>query len=273
MAGKQFGTQRPGAKDRGGRLIKPRKSLAVSGGIGLKEHMSPFPSVDAVLRDHHAAELAAEHGRAALVDAVRAVLADLRAEGCADRPSEADVLQRAAERLAQRSAPHLQRVYNLTGTVLHTNLGRALLSEAAVAHAAMAMRHPCALEFDLQSGGRGDRDTLVEDMLCELTGAEAATVVNNNAAAVLLVLAALAGRREVVVSRGELVEIGGAFRVPDVMRAANVKLVEVGTTNRTHARDFAGAIGAKTAALMKVHASNYAITGFVASVAEMAFRR
>jgi L-seryl-tRNA(Ser) seleniumtransferase len=177
-----------------------------------------------------------------------------------------EVLVQTAEHLSTRAATALQRVYNLTGTVLHTNLGRALLSDAAIEAASLAMREPCALEFDLATGGRGDRDTIVEGLLCELTGAEAATVVNNNAAAVLLALAALAARREVVVSRGELVEIGGAFRVPDVMRSANVRLVEVGTTNRTHARDFEGAIGPKTAALMKVHASNYRITGFTAEV-------
>ena len=227
--------------------------------------MSPLPSVDAVLRLSQAAELCAGHGRSAVVDAVRAVLEVLRV-GRAERPSEAQVLDLASQRLAARSAPQLQRVYNLTGTVLHTNLGRALLSEAAIEHAAMAMRQPCALEFDLGSGGRGDRDSIIEGLLCELTGAEAATAVNNNAGAVLLVLAALAARREVVVSRSELVEIGGGFRVPDVMRAAGVRLVEVGTTNRVHPRDFAAAIGPKTAALMKVHASNYRITGFTAAV-------
>ncbi len=230
--------------------------------------MSPLPSVDAVLRLLEAGSICDDYGRAALTDAVRAVLAEYRARNSGVRPEEAEVLHKAATLLAAQSTPRLARVFNLTGTVLHTNLGRALLSEAAVDHAAMAMRSPSALEFDLDTGGRGDRDTIIEDLLCELTGAEAATVVNNNAAAVLLVLAALAARREVVVSRGELVEIGGAFRVPDVMRAANVRLVEVGTTNRTHAGDYKQAIGPKTSALMKVHASNYTITGFTAEVGE-----
>ena len=201
-----------------------------------------------------------------MVAAVRSALDGLRHDGL---KADATVVFGLAETLlAKLAASTLRPVYNLTGTVLHTNLGRALLSEAAIAAASAAMRSPCALEFDLATGGRGDRDSIVEALLCELTGAEAATVVNNNAAAVLLVLAALAARREVVVSRGELVEIGGAFRVPDVMRAANVKLVEVGTTNRTHARDFEGAIGPKTAALMKVHASNYRISGFTAEVSQ-----
>ena len=235
--------------------------------------MSPLPSVDAVLRLPQAADLSASHGRAALTDAVRAVLAGYRERGAAERPEPGAVLAEAAVLLDARAKPNLRPVFNLTGTVLHTNLGRALLSEAAVEHAVMAMRAPCALEFDLESGGRGDRDSLIEGLLCKLTGAEAATVVNNNAAAVLLTLAALAARREVLVSRGELVEIGGAFRVPDVMLAANVKLVEVGTTNRTHARDFEQAVGPKTAALMKVHASNYTITGFTAQVAEAELAR
>jgi len=150
--------------------------------------------------------------------------------------------------------------------VLHTNLGRALLPPEAARAVAQVVSAPVNLEYDLASGRRGERDSLIERNLCELTGAAAAMVVNNNAAAVLLLLSVLARRREVLVSRGELIEIGGSFRLPDIMRRAGVRLIEVGTTNRTHPQDYAQALCARTALLMKVHTSNYAISGFTASV-------
>jgi L-seryl-tRNA(Ser) seleniumtransferase len=228
---------------------------------------SLFPSVDRLVQVADVEEF----GHSAAVESARAVIDHHRAlwlREKTDPPSEQALAREVAERVRKRAQPALRRVFNLTGTVLHTNLGRAQLSEAAIAHAAMAMREPCTLEFDLGEAGRGDRDSLVEGVLTELTGAEAATVVNNNAAAVLLTLAALAEGREVVVSRGEMVEIGGSFRIPDVMRAAHARLIEVGTTNRTHARDYRDGIGPETAALMKVHTSNYRITGFTKSVPE-----
>ncbi|WP_281981702.1 L-seryl-tRNA(Sec) selenium transferase [Azonexus hydrophilus] len=233
-----------------------------------------LPAVDRVLKQ--LPELIEAHGRQPVTACVRAELAAARegAKHGLPLPDEATLLAAIRRRAADAARANLRPVFNLTGTVLHTNLGRALLSEEAIALMVEAARSPCALEYDLESGGRGDRDDLVSGLLAELVAGGspdiAATIVNNNAAAVLLTLNALAQSKEAVVSRGELVEIGGAFRIPDVMRRAQVKLVEIGTTNRTHEKDYAEAIGPKTALLMKVHTSNYVVTGFTKTVDEQA---
>lgn len=238
------------------------------------------PSLDALLRNDALQRLVADFGREATTQAARAVLGRLRSLGSshwtADAVSATRLAAQCQAHLQAQSAPRLKAVFNLTGTVLHTNLGRALMAEPAIEAMALAAASPVNLEYDLDGGERGDRDDVVEDLLRQLTGAEAATVVNNNAAAVLLALSTLAGMDaegdkaggQVIVSRGELVEIGGAFRIPDIMRRAGCQLLEVGTTNRTHARDYAAAIGERCAALLKVHTSNYAIQGFTHSVSE-----
>ncbi|MFZ2103680.1 MAG: L-seryl-tRNA(Sec) selenium transferase [Oricola sp.] len=224
-----------------------------------------LPSVDAVLRTSAGQALAERFGRPATVDAIRAVMAAARESAKGDMTPD-DAASGAEQRLERAQAPRLKPVFNLTGTVLHTNLGRALLAEEAIEAATDAMRHAVALEFDVENGGRGERDDIVRGLLCELTGAEDATVVNNNAAAVLLVLNTLAEGRGAIVSRGELIEIGGAFRMPEIMQRAGAKLVEVGTTNRTHKRDYANAIDGETGLMLKVHTSNYRIEGFTAEV-------
>jgi len=238
-----------------------------------------LPSVDRVLRLAPVAALIADHGRDAVVCAVRAEIGGLRAgltKRKAAAPADAamdDIAARVAARLEAAAAGSLQPVFNLTGTVLHTNLGRAVLAPEAIEAIAGAAGNAVNLEFDLEAGRRGDRDRHLEGLLAQMTGAEKATVVNNNAAAVLLVLNTLAQRKEVLVSRGELIEIGGEFRMPEIMKRAGCRLVEVGTTNRTHLKDYAEAIGPATALIMKVHPSNYQIVGYAKSVDEGALAK
>lgn len=226
-----------------------------------------LPALDKVLHKPELTPTINQHGLTLVTQQLRLLLAQLRTRVLQQQLTTADVdptniIAQLIERLNALTASKLKTVINLTGTVLHTNLGRALLPDCAVEAVTQVLTQPTNLEFDLASGKRGDRDSLIEELICELTGAEAATVVNNNAAAVLLMLNALASQKEVIVSRGELVEIGGSFRIPDIMSSAGSKLVEVGTTNRTHYADYERAINEHTAMLMKVHCSNYAVVGF-----------
>ncbi|AVD65431.1 L-seryl-tRNA(Sec) selenium transferase [Serratia sp. CY49633] len=232
---------------------------------------SQLPAIDRLLREPAIEPLVAQHGQTLIGELLRRLQAQARdAIGqqqclpawCGDWP------QALRAELARQQRPALLPVFNLSGTVLHTNLGRALLAQPVKEAVSAVMGKAVTLEYDLDGAGRGHRDRAVADLLCRLTGAEDACIVNNNAAAVLLMLAAIAPGKEVVVSRGELVEIGGAFRIPDVMRQAGCQLVEVGTTNRTHLKDYRQAINEQTGLLMKVHTSNYSIQGFTAAVDE-----
>ena len=241
-------------------------------------HTSYFrklPSVDEVLRSPAAQLWVAQFSRAVVTEAVREVLATAR-QAILQATDEAAletlplllpaVLQQVQERLQAQQTYHLRRLINATGVIVHTNLGRSLLAPAAVANLQEVAESYSNLEYDLERGERGSRYAHVEAALTTLTGAEAALVVNNNAAAVFLALQALATGREVVVSRGQLIEIGGEFRIPDIMRSSGAILREVGATNKTHVRDYAQAISEHTALLLRVHTSNYRIVGFTAEV-------
>ncbi|MCS6913196.1 MAG: L-seryl-tRNA(Sec) selenium transferase [Myxococcales bacterium] len=237
------------------------------------QHLRCLPQVDEVLRGELGQRLLGQAPRWAVVQAVRGEIDRLRQELLAGRSAPQDEARRIrldAARIEQAvlrlSRPGLRRVLNGTGVILHTNLGRAPLAEAALARLRDGASGYCNLEYRLDEGSRGSRHEHVQALLAHLTGAEAHLVVNNNAAAVLLMLGGHCARREVVVSRGELVEIGGSFRIPDVMRASGARLREVGTTNRTHLSDYEAAIGPRTAALLKVHRSNFAMVGFTHEV-------
>ena len=227
-----------------------------------------LPSIDRLL--NHCDSLLTRYNREYITEQCRSVLDEVRAEirqgGRAIAVNEESIIERLENRIFIDTRPGHIRVINATGTILHTNLGRALLSRAAIDAMVAVAGHPINLEYDLAAGKRGKREETLESVLMNLTGAEAATVVNNNAAAVLLALNSLAQGKEVLVSRGELIEIGGSFRIPEIMAKSGAILKEVGSTNRTHPADYENGINEKTALLLKVHTSNYKVVGFTAEV-------
>jgi L-seryl-tRNA(Ser) seleniumtransferase len=236
-------------------------SVTIIDGMGTGERLRGLPSVDALVDGPRLSALVERHGRDAVVRSARAALARAREEIQAGYAVD-DVPARVAAELERSLAPRLRRALNATGVIVHTNLGRAPLAHAALERVADVGRGYSNLEYDLEAGSRGSRQDHVAGALRDLTGAEAALVVNNNAAAVLLALAALADGRQAIVSRGELVEIGDGFRIPDVLARSGAELVEVGTTNRTRLADYERAIGDRTAVLLRVHPSNFRIVGF-----------
>ena len=232
----------------------------------MKELLKKIPKVDELLRSESLADALGLYGDHAVTEAIRAELDALR-QGILQQqitamPEQNALCSRITQRAQQASLPSFRSVINGAGILLHTNLGRACLSENAARAVYEASRSYSNLEYDLETGKRGLRYSHVEEILCRLTGAESALVVNNNAAAVLLMQSALTQGGQVIVSRGELVEIGGSFRVPEIMEACGAQLKEVGATNKTHLYDYEGAISENTRALMKVHTSNYRIIGF-----------
>lgn len=234
-----------------------------------KDLLRSLPSVDEVLNNTEIEPLTKEYGRDAIVTGVRDVLGELRSELVKENSpmtsediSIEKIVRRVESHLRRKSTPSIRHAINASGVILHTGLGRAMLSMKAVDAINDVIRGYCTLAIELETGERGHRDAHLNGLLCELTGAEAATVVNNNAAATMLILNTLAKGKEVIVSRGQLVEIGGAFRMPEVMETSGAILREVGTTNKTHLKDYVSAINENTGAILRVHQSNYRIVGF-----------
>jgi L-seryl-tRNA(Ser) seleniumtransferase len=228
-----------------------------------------LPKVDEVLAAPELAEAVASAPRPLVLDAVRGAIDDARERLLAGEQVDTDVTaiaRHAAGRALLASRPSLRRVINATGVIVHTNLGRSVLSAAAAAAVAEVASGYSTLEYEIESGERGSRHVHVESLLCRLTGAEAAMAVNNNAAAVMLAIAGLARGREAIVSRGQLVEIGGSFRIPDIMAESGAEMVEVGTTNKTHLSDYEAALTSNTGLLLKVHSSNFRVVGFTEEV-------
>ena len=228
-----------------------------------------LPSIDRLLNHARCAALLTRYNRDYVTQKCRAVLDQLRAnirQGKVQLLNDDAIVDQVEAQIELESRPGHIRVVNATGTILHTNLGRALLSQSAIDAMVAVAGTPINLEYDLAAGKRGKREETLQQLLVDLTGAEAATVVNNNAAAVLLGLNSLAQGKEVIVSRGELIEIGGAFRIPEIMAKSGAILREVGATNRTHPADYENAINDNTALLLKVHTSNYKVVGFTAEV-------
>ncbi|MCY3549117.1 MAG: L-seryl-tRNA(Sec) selenium transferase [Candidatus Poribacteria bacterium] len=234
-----------------------------------KNLLQQLPAVEKLLNTQEMLDLQASYARDLVIEALRAVVADIRADILSGNqtqlPEYTEYAERTRQKIEAKIGAGMRPVVNATGTVTHTNLGRSLLSDVACEAIQQAAQNYVNLEYDITTGERGHRDRITEPLLQQLTGCEASTVVNNNAAAVLLALQTMARGKEVIVSRGELIEIGGAFRVPDVMAASGAVLREVGTTNRTHLRDYAEAINENTGLLLKVHPSNYKILGFTST--------
>ena len=234
-----------------------------------KDLLRQLPAIEKLLNTQEMLDLQAAYTRPLVTEALRAAVANIRNEilsgNYTQLPEHAEYAERTRQKIEAKIGNRMRPVVNATGTVTHTNLGRSLLSDAACEAIQQAAQNYVNLEYDIETGKRGHRDRITEPLLQQLTGCEASTVVNNNAAAVLLALQTMARGKEVIVSRGELIEIGGAFRIPDVMAASGAILREVGTTNRTHLRDYAEAINENTGLLLKVHPSNYKILGFTST--------